>query len=197
MAVALPAAAQEKNSLALGGSFTLRGATDSEAHAGNGIGLDWRLGHSPRGWGWDFGFGWYSADIDRLVGGRTLELGELRIRPVLAGYAYTFSLSQKIAVKASLMGGFALTTFDLTPEARDALRPPGGGSVDVGAGFTPILKPSGGLWYDLNDRWGLGVTVGFTVAHPTVTFRTSAGRDSRRIDADTLAISTGLVYRIF
>ncbi len=193
----MPAEAQEKNTLAVGGSYTFRAGLDSAARSEDGIGLDWRFGHGTRGWGWDFGFGWFSADIDRNIAGRTVELGELKVRPILVGYGYTATLTKKLAVKMSLKGGFAFTSFGLTAEARDALRAPGGGSIEAESSFIPALKPEAGLWYDLNDKWGLGASLGYTLARPSLMITTAAGADSRRINADTLSISAGLVYRIF
>jgi hypothetical protein len=83
MASASTARAQEESTLAVGVSYTARAADASGEHGSNGIGFAWGLGHGGARWGWSDGLGWFSADIDRTVGGQSIDLGELHVRPRL------------------------------------------------------------------------------------------------------------------
>src|SRR3954465_4474963 len=96
LGAASSADAQEKNSLAVGGGFTFRGASDETAHGDPSVGLRMRFGHSDPGWGWQFGLGWYSTNFDREIGGRSIETGELKLRPIVAGYGYTLRLTNRV-----------------------------------------------------------------------------------------------------
>ena len=52
-------------------------------------GLLWRFGTSKGGWGFHWGLNWYAVKLERPIGGTAIELGELHVRPVMAGYGYT------------------------------------------------------------------------------------------------------------
>jgi hypothetical protein len=197
LTVAADARGQENNSFAVGGSFTHRVAPDALAHGDDGVGLKFRLGHADTGWGWQYGLSWYSTNLDRSIGGRTTHLGELKIRPLLGGYGYTQSIGERVSVTGKVFGGFAFTAFRITPEAIDAFYALPAQGVRVDPGMTPIIKPEVTLWYDLNGKFGLGVDVGYIIARPRLTITSSLGRESERIRADAVTISTGLVYRIF
>src|SRR5438128_12386200 len=90
-ATATAARAQSGNNhLALGVDFTKRVAEESSAHGGRGPGLTWRIGHTKTGWGPSYGFSWFATDVDQVVGGSTTQLGELRVRPFMGGYGYSY-----------------------------------------------------------------------------------------------------------
>ena len=105
------ARAQDDNTLALGVSFTARAADGSGAHGSQGIGVAWRFRHSDTGWGWTGGLGWFASDIDRSVGGQTIEIGEVHVKPLMAGYGYTYSFG-RTSWSAELIGGYAFVSFD-------------------------------------------------------------------------------------
>jgi hypothetical protein len=192
------AAGQEQNAVAVGGGFTFRAASSDEAHGDSGFGIRWRFGHSDTGWGWHYGLGWYAANLDRLVAGRRVSFGELKVRPIVAGYGYTRALTRRTAVTADIVGGIALSAFDASADGKTALREAGAPSTDIHTGlFTPVVKPEVGFWYDLGHRVGLGVNVGYTIARPRVTFSTRVGQESLRARADCLSVGLGIVYRIF
>ncbi len=113
--------AQEHNAFAVGVKYTQHVASDQGVHADRGIGITWRTGHSPEGWGWSYGLGWFASNIDQSVGGRNLRLGELKVRPVVGGYGYTRRIARRWSVTGDLVGGLAFTTFDLAPEGAKAL----------------------------------------------------------------------------
>jgi len=189
--------AQEGNRFAVGGSFTHRGVGSSTAHGGRGPGIQWRIGHSTEGWGWQYGLNWYSLDVDRPIAGRSTPLGELRVRPFMGGYGYTH-LMGPVAVTVDAIGGYALTRFDLTSEAANAYRERlGAGSLSAHMSNTPVVKPEVSLWVDVTRKVGLMANAGYIIARPRFTVSSTLGSDVERYRADAMSITVGAVYRIF
>ena len=182
----------------MGGEFTARIPNDSTTvHGSYGPGLLWRFGHDETGWGWHWGLNWYATDLDRTVGGRDTELGELHVRPFMAGYGYT-RVIRRATVTADVIGGYALTNISLTPAARDTYRDRlGASSATADASNTLAAKPEIAVWFDVNRKVGINVSAGYMVARPRVTVRSSLGDDDRRVRADMFMIKIGAVYSIF
>jgi len=191
------ARAQEDNHVALGVNFTTRASDSRATHTSGGVGISWRFGHSETGWGIATGLGWYAADIDLTVGGTTTEVGELHVRPFMAGYGYTYSFG-RAAVSAELLGGFAIVSFRQAPSAADVYRDRlGARSLDLRASNTFMLRPQSNLWIDAGDKFGVNVTVAYAVARPKMVTSSSLGEASQRLRADVFSVSAGLVYKIF
>jgi hypothetical protein len=196
--LAVPAGAQEKNSFAVGVNFTHRLANDEEAHGNGGIGLSWRIGHSDQGWGWTYGLGWFTSDLDRSIDGQRVHFGELKVRPIVGGYGYTHRITDRWYLTGNVVGGFAYTKLNLTPEASSALRAAAHAeSLDVKTGFIPVVRPEIRTWYDLHKKWGVTVGAWYAVARPSVTLTTPTSRETLHIRADTFSLSAGSVYSIF
>lgn len=191
------ARAQEHNSFAVGVNVSQRVAPGPDARGTTSFGLKWRLGHSDTGWGWHYGFGWYSANIDREIGGRTMELGRARVRPLLGGYGYTRRLTERVAVVGKVMGGYSFNSFHVTDDAITAFQALPAQGLEVKVGGAPIVKPEVSVWFDLNRRFGLSADFGYSIARPTLTVSSSLGRQSGRVRADAFSFSTGIVYKIF
>jgi outer membrane protein W len=192
------AVAQSSGKFALGGEFTTRVPNDSTTvHSANGPDLLWRFGHGRTGWGWHWGLSWFSTDLDRTIGGHDIELGELRVRPFMAGYGYT-RVIRRAKVTADVIAGYALTKMSLTPEAGDAYRNLlGARSVTADASNTLAAKPEVGAWFDVNKKIGINVSAGYVIARPHVTIRSSLGEDDRPVRADMFILRVGAVYSIF
>ena len=139
----------------------------------------------------------YETQIDRSVGGQTVELGELHVKPVMAGYGYTRNIG-RYSVTAALLGGLAHSSVKLTPAANDLYRDLlGARSVDVDSGWPLVLRPELSMWYDINKKIGLHVSTGYMIARPHVTVTGTLGDDKRRVSADMLGVKVGLAYSIF
>ena len=195
---AVPVRAQEHNSFAVGVNYTHRLANDEDAHGNGGVGISWRIGHSDEGWGWSYGLGWFVTDLEHTIGGRTVRLGELKVRPLVGGYGYTHRLSERWYATADLVGGFAFTTFGISPEAEEAFRTESRAEpIETHVGAIPIVRPELRTWYDIDHRWGITVSAWYALARPNVTITTPVSRETLRIRADTFSVSAGLVYRVF
>ena len=120
--VARLADAQINSRLAVGGEFTVaatdHASTEDHAHSTFLPGIVWRFGATDPGWGFHWGLNWYAVDIERPIGGTTTELGELRVRPIMAGYGYTWII-KKNAITADLLGGYAFAKMALAGTAID------------------------------------------------------------------------------
>jgi hypothetical protein len=191
------ARAQEGNTLAVGVNYTARAADAGGTHGSRGVGFAWRFGDGGTGWGWSVGMGWFSADIDRSVAGRSIEFGEMHVRPLMAGYGYTYSFG-RTSVSAQLVAGYAFVSFSPTTAAVEAYREKlGAPDVTVKASNTFAVRPQTSVWVNLSRRVGVNLTAGYVVARPELTIRSSVGEQSLRHRADVVVLSTGLVYKIF
>jgi hypothetical protein len=199
---ALPAVAQTNNRFAIGGEFTVRTSDHSSqedvARGRFGPGLLWRFGHGRDGWGFHWGLNWYAVDIDRPIAGLMTELGELKVRPIMAGYGYTYRMTRRLNITSDVLGGYAFGSIGLVPTAIDAYqRRVGARSISARASNTFVLKPEIGAWYDLNRKVGLNLNAGYMIARPDVSVDSSAGTDKRTARADQFSIKVGIVYSIF
>jgi hypothetical protein len=190
------AVAQEGNTFAAGVNVSRRFSPDPAAHPDNSIGVKLRIRHGETGWGWHYGLGWYSTNLDRAIDGRRVQFGELKVRPFFGGYGYTRRFSPRLLVTADVLGGLASSSIELTAEAKAALQERTGG-VRVMTQWTPVLKPEISAWYDLTRRFGISVDFGYVLARPRVTIETPSRFEAGDIRADAFTIGAGLVYRIF
>jgi hypothetical protein len=196
-AIAADAYAQEGNRFALGGNIQMRTAEAAQTHGGKGPGLQWRFGHSETGWGWAYGFNWFATDVDKSIGGAATELGELRVKPIMGGYGYTRRFGP-VAVAANMLGGWAMTSFSLSPQASDAYRDRlGARTLAVRPHGTFVAKPEVEAWIDIGRKYGVKLTAGYMLARPRVTVSSSLGDEYHRVRADQLMLTAGVVYRIF
>ena len=189
--------AQTDNRLALGANVSVRGLHDELARGHRSVGFLWRFGDGHTGWGWHWGLNWFTAHIDHPIGGSTVELGKLQIRPFMAGYGYSYRHGRQLFT-ATLLGGYAFASMALAPVATDAYYDRlGARSLALDTSNTFVLRPGFSFWHDLDDKVGLNVSSAFLVARPRVTIRSTLGDQERRIRADTFQLKVGLVYSIF
>jgi len=196
-ALTSPVRAQTDNRFAIGGEAGVRVPGGPDAQGSNTGGLLWRFGHGREGFGFHWGLNWYSTDIDRSVAGRDIELGELRLKPFMAGYGYTHHIGAA-AITGALLGGFAFTSFNLAPTAADVYHDElGARTISGDAGAALVARPEVSMWYDLSKKIGLHVSAGYMIARPQVTVSSTLGRDKRRVNADMLQVKIGLAYAVF
>jgi len=175
---------------------TNRSTGDDYAHGGVLVEPLIRFGRLDPGWGPRFGLNWYKVRVDRSIGGAVADLGEVKIRPIMGGYGYSW-IRGRNSIAANLLGGYAFVSTDMSPGAADAYRRIGVNATDVDASNGFVLKPELDFWHDINKDFGLNINVGYMVARPDVTITTSAGVDKRTARADQFQLRVGLVYSIF
>ena len=187
---------QTGGTLSLGVNVGGHAPADASAHGGYGVGPVWRFGHPETGWGWQWGLNWYKTDIDRTIGGRSVNLGELHVRPFMAGYGYT-RVFGRASLTGDVLAGYALTTLNITPAADDAYHDQGARSVSGHASDTLALRPELTMWYDVNKTVGVQVNAGYMIARPRVTVSSTLGDDARRMRADMFGLKVGVAYSVF
>jgi hypothetical protein len=188
--------AQTDAVVAVGGGVAAYRAVDDRAGDSIGFALIYRLGR-PQGFRPTFGFNWYSTAFDGFVGGERVDLGDLRIRPVMGGYGYWWDQG-RITLAATLIGGVAFNTFDTSDQARIAyIRRLDQLLLRIDASHGLAARAELGLWYDLSDKVGLLGSIGYVAARPKVEIITEATRDSTRLRADAVKLQIGVVYAPF
>jgi hypothetical protein len=193
--------AQDNNKFALGAEFTIRttdrASSSDYARVQLGPNLLWRFGEGKPGWGFHWGLNWYSVDLERPVGGTAVELGELHVRPIMAGYGYTYILHH-ITISADALAGFAFSSIDLDEGAIAAYQNRLGAQRAYSlASNTFVVKPEIGLWHNVNRKIGLNINFGYMFARPDVTVVSTTGTETRTARADQFILKGGLVYSIF
>ena len=192
---------QGENRFALGAEFKVktsdRASQEDYARGQLGPGLLWRFGTSKTGWGFHWGLNWYAVKLERPIGGNVTELGELHVRPFMAGYGYTH-VRGRYSVTADVLGGYAIGSIGLSDPAIDAYRRAlGVAGVTARATNTLVVKPEIGVWYDVNKKVYVNVNAGYMMARPDVTIETAAGADIRKARADQFILKVGVVYSVF
>ena len=181
------AEAQEGNRFAIGIAFNEKAVSNSIARGNDGLAVTWRLSHDRPGWGWHYGFGWFAADLEDLDAprptGQHVLIGEVRVRPLMAGYGYTWVVGP-VAIAATTIGGVAITSVNPVNEESP---------IDRRRGATPVVKPEINCWIDWGRKFGLNINAGYIVARPVV----ASSGDAKRFRADTFSVAAGLVYKLF
>ena len=193
--------APRKNRFALGLDFKVKATDHSSkedyARGELGPGLLWRFGSSTDGWGFHWGLNWYAVKLERPIGGAVTELGQLHLRPIMAGYGYT-RVVHKYAITAAMLGGYAFGTITISDPAaaayRRTLKVPGAEANSTNA---IVLKPEIGVWYDITKKVFVNANAGYMLARPDVEIVTAAGTDTRKARADQFILKVGVVYSIF
>lgn len=193
--------AKIENRFAIGGEFKVktsdRASQEDYARGQLGPGLLWRFGKAKAGWGFHWGLNWYAVKLERPIGGAVTELGELKVRPFMAGYGYT-KIIRRYSVTADVLGGYALGSIGISDPAVAAYRRTlGVPAVTASATNALVLKPEIGVWYDFTRKVYLNVNAGYMMARPDVAVETVAGSDIRKARADQFVLKVGLVYSIF
>jgi hypothetical protein len=188
--------AQSEGRFAFGGEFKTRMAGDDDVRGELGPGLLWRFGQGKPGWGFHWGLNWFGAKLDRSIGENRVELAKLNVRPFMAGYGYTYKL-RRYTLSGVALAGYAFSSIAVRDPAIAAYTQAGHSAVDVDVSNTFTFKPEIDLWYDLNRKVGIHGSVGYIVARPDLTVRSSLGEDRRSIKADQFMVKIGLAYSIF
>jgi hypothetical protein len=115
----------------------------------------------------------------------------------MVGYGYTHLIGPT-AIKGSVRGGYAFTSFDTAPTAGDVIRDRlGAHSLTTDAANTFVVRPQVSIWRDVSAKVGVNVTAGYTIARPTLTVTTTMGEERRRVRADMFTVKMGVVYSVF
>lgn len=191
---ALPAEAQTKGRVSVGGSVSLINPTDNEVGALVGFGPLVRL--NPRkGWGMAGGLSWFRADIDNPSGARGA-FARMRVRPLMGGVAYTVGEQPRL-VSFSIVGGPSFNSIDFDDDFVRAL-PAGALTPDLEIDNSVAVRPGVNITITVAPRVAVIGFGGYMINRPGVVYRDSAGQEFRnRWKADGVIVSAAVVYSLF
>lgn len=188
--------AQADKTIGLGGGIAFYRPLDDKAHNSTGFALVYRFG-KPEGWRPAVGFNWFNTRFDARIGGEDVELGQLRVRPVMGGYGYTKRYG-RLAATASAVGGVAFNSFREADPARIAYTQSLQRTLlRVEARNSLAARGEVSVWYDLNSRIGLMAVAGYVHARPKIDIVSDLGTETRRLKADSIKLQVGMAYGIF
>ena len=193
LSAASPAVAQTEGRVSVGGNVVFAKPTDSEVNPVLGAGVLVRL-NPKKGWGPSAAFNWLTADIDN-PSGSTDSFARLRVRPLMAGIAYTFG-NQPLLVSFSITAGPSFNKLSLEDDFIRTLPPGANPEVDIETSFA--VRPGVGLTFTVAPRVAIVGFGGYVVNRPDIVYRDAAGQEFRnRWKADAAVLSVGAVYSLF
>jgi len=171
----------------VGGIFTF----DDDVNVGTGVGITAGLSPAP-GLGPTIGFGWYQGDLtlSGVTGDR--EVGQLRVRPLMAGIGYTW-VTGKLATGVSINAGISFNSIKLNDQYRTIFGP--GTEVRVDASNSFALRPQLRFEYAVARKVGVYTSLGYFFSKFDNVIETPIGRFENEWDASSFNIFVGaMVY---
>jgi hypothetical protein len=191
---AVPAEAQTKGRVSVGGSVSFAQPTDSEVGSFVGVGALVRL-NPKKGWGLAGGLSWFRADIDSPSGADD-EFARLQVRPLMGGVAYTIG-EQPVLVSFSIVGGPSFNDLDFDDDFVRGL-PAGARTPELDIDNSVAIRPGVNVTFTLAPRIALIGFGGYMFNQPDVIYRDSSGQEFRnRWNANAIIFSVGAVYSLF
>ena len=123
------------------------------------------------------------------AGGAQPALAALRLRPIMAGMEYSL-VSGRVTFGAGILGGYSFNRLNV-----DTAR--AGASRAIAAANSFVIQPQVDAWFDITQRVGLTLQVGYLVSRPKVTFLNDDIVTTERIPVNAVVLSAGLAYWIF
>jgi hypothetical protein len=189
---AVPAAAQTKGRISVGGAVTFVQPTDSEVGSLVGIGGIVRL-NPKKGWGVAAGLSWFRADIDNPATGGPF--AKLRVRPVMGGVSYTIG-EQPVLVSFSIVAGPSFNDLDFDDDFLNTLPAGTRPELDIKNSFG--VRPGVGVTWTVAERVAIIGFAGYSYNRPDIVYRDGFGQEYRnQWKADAILLSVGAVYSLF
>lgn len=193
---ALPLRAQSATAVAVGITATTYDPRGELSLGSGSFGPVLRLRTGP-GFGPTIGFDWFSIFVDMQAGDRKVYVGEMRVRPVMGGIAYTV-FREPYAIAFSLTGGYAFTGLHVDGRAREAYANSiGARGASINVSNTLVWRPQISLWYDVTGRIGLNASIARINVHPSLLLTSDRGVERRALTASPLVLTFGVSYGIF
>lgn len=193
--VCLPAvaAAQTEGRISVGATISRVFPTESDVRDTWTYGPLVRL-NPKRGWGPAGGFGWFRADIDDPHGGG--DFARLRVRPLMAGIAYTIG-PDKVLTSFSIVAGPSFNSIDFRDAFLQRVAGTGGPpEIDIDNSF--VVRPGVNVTFTVAPRVAIVGFGGYSINRPDVTYRDPNGVEFRnRWKADAAVLSVAAVYSLF
>jgi hypothetical protein len=185
----------------LKGRFLIGVSTSHALTPDQELGSRWNVSpfirNTPRrnGWGPAFGLNWFKGDVTVSIDGQRVTVGEVKVRPVMVGVAYTWN-RDRLFTNVSLTGGYAFTSARVTA----AMPVNTAATIEIGNGW--VVRPAVGMTYALTHRFVVAGSVGYVYTNPSITIDVqqlarAPSRYSGTFRGDYFNLSVGLAYSIF
>jgi len=195
------AASPEGQAGPLKGRFLIGANTSLAVSPSVDLGSSWKISpfmrNTPRrsGWGPSFGLSWYTGDIRVNIDGSRVTLGQVKVRPIMAGVSYAI-VRRRAITSLSLVGGYAFNRAKVTYAL------PEGTSASMRIGDAWVVRPNVGVTYAIRPRLALIGGVGYVFTRPSLTVdidRAGQPREtiSGRTRSDYFSLTAGLAFSIF
>jgi hypothetical protein len=177
----------------IGGSFGGIFPFDDDVTVGKAYGLNFGLA-PEQGLGFTLGFGWYTGDLtlSRVSGDR--EVGDLRIRPFMAGVGYTW-VKGKLATGVSINAGISFNSIKLSDQYRTFFGP--GTEVRVDSSNSFAARPQLRVEYAVAKKVGVFSSAGYFFTEFDNTIETPVGRFENEWDASSFNLFVGVMVYPF
>jgi hypothetical protein len=165
-----------------------------------GVGFMWRWrSRTPRTddrLAFAYRLGSYSTLVSGSVLGEDMEIGDIRVRQLLAGADYKMPRG-KWTWSVGATAGMSVNKLKTAASFRERVINQTNADVvtDIHNGFAFSPRVKG--WYDINRRVALMIESSYNYARPQLTIRTAAGDLSRQLNADALILKAGVVYGVW
>jgi hypothetical protein len=176
----------------VGGSYGAIITIDEDVNVGPAWGFNFGLAPEP-GLGPTVGFGWYEGDLtlNRVAG--DVEIGRLRVRPVMAGIAYTW-VSGRWATGVSLNAGVSFNSIRLNDQLRNLFP---GTQIDVDSSNSFCVRPQIRVEYAVARKVGIFSSAGFFFTEFDNEINTPVGRFENEWDASSFNVFVGVMVYPF
>jgi hypothetical protein len=177
----------------IGGSFGGIFPFDDDVTVGSAYGVNFGLAPAP-GFGPTIGFGWYTGDLtlSGVTGDR--EVGDLRVRPLMAGVGYTW-VKGKLATGVSINAGISFNSIKLNDQYRTFFGP--GTEVRVDASNSFAVRPQLRFEYAVAKKVGVYTSLGYFFTEFNNVIETPVGRFENEWDASSFNLFVGLMVYPF
>jgi hypothetical protein len=177
----------------IGGSIGGIFPTDDDVKAGRAIGFNFGLAPEP-GLGLTLGFGWYDADLKLSGVSGDADVGQLRVRPLMAGVGYTW-VKDRLAAGVSINAGISFNSVRLNDQYRSFFGP--GTEVRVDASNSFAARPQFRVEYAVAKKVGVFSSVGYFFTEFDNEIETPVGRFENEWDASSFNIFGGVMVYAF
>ena len=171
----------------IGGSVGTFFTSDDNVNTALGFGVNVGLVPKP-GLGAMLGLGWYQTDLTLSGVSGDVEVGRLRVRPIMAGIAYT-RVKDRLATGVSIGAGISFNSIRLNDQYRTFFGP--GTEVRVDASNSFVVRPQLRVEYAVARKVSVYSTVGYFFNKFDNVIETPIGRLENEWDASSFNISVG------
>jgi hypothetical protein len=173
----------------VGGIFPFDDNVNAGLAAGVSVGLAPANGLGPT-----MGLGWYEGDLTLSRVSGDVEVGRLRVRPLMAGVGYTW-VPGRVAIGASINAGISFNSIRLDDQYSAFFG--AGSNVRVDASNSFAARPQFRVEYAAARKIGVYSSAGYFFTEFDNVIETPAGRFENEWDASSFNIFVGVMVYPF